>query len=362
MAAEAIDTSHWISSEHVSSCMQPGCETEFSTTHTPNHCYRCGLVYCLSHVARKRTMRDRSTAFKAARTARARERVVETNKLLRRLEKLALGPQAAADSSLAVSRLSASPSRAGPSSSPGTSSGGGGSFFSRLKAKALGNREFEASVVRWKPEKAATQCGACEAPFSLLSRKIHCRLCGNVFCSSCTQNRVPFGILRATHKRIEVPDGEVRTCSSCFQLATARYRRARLEIKIEDASAVPSPLAYMRYYHAMAAERKLINNIVPEYESVTAALDKYVVPSASAEAQQARREFRERQEARAVHLQKMLTKHFHKLEALGKRVAALDTDSPLTAKVQRNIYLASVVFTQELFAQRKALAELSRKR
>lgn len=35
-------------------------------------------------------------------------------------------------------------------------------------------------------QKDATQCGDCNKPFSIVNRKHHCRRCGNIFCSSCS--------------------------------------------------------------------------------------------------------------------------------------------------------------------------------
>ena len=42
----------------------------------------------------------------------------------------------------------------------------------------------------WEPSDAALRCGECRTHFGLFVRKHHCRVCGRVFCDSCTYNRV----------------------------------------------------------------------------------------------------------------------------------------------------------------------------
>eukprot|EP01043_Picozoa_sp_COSAG02_P105575 COSAG02_NODE_41567_length_393_cov_0.857143_1_plen_48_part_10 len=34
----------------------------------------------------------------------------------------------------------------------------------------------------WVPDSQVTECSACAKRFGTLTRKHHCRLCGNVFC------------------------------------------------------------------------------------------------------------------------------------------------------------------------------------
>ena len=60
----------------------------------------------------------------------------------------------------------------------------------------------------WKPDKDAKECTLCHAEFSFVTRKHHCRNCGQCFCSKCCSNLATlpkFGIER-----------EVRVCESCF--------------------------------------------------------------------------------------------------------------------------------------------------
>lgn len=41
---------------------------------------------------------------------------------------------------------------------------------------------------KWKVD--TSRCNECKAPFTLLNRRHHCRICGDVFCSLCCANRI----------------------------------------------------------------------------------------------------------------------------------------------------------------------------
>ncbi|XP_058463476.1 protein RUFY3 isoform X2 [Malaya genurostris] len=61
----------------------------------------------------------------------------------------------------------------------------------------------------WTPDKAVTNCRGCDKEFSITRRKHHCRRCGSIFCSNCSEH-------------VAVIPGEsnghpVRVCDSCWQ-------------------------------------------------------------------------------------------------------------------------------------------------
>ncbi|ESO90492.1 hypothetical protein LOTGIDRAFT_217928 [Lottia gigantea] len=93
-------------------------------------------------------VRNHTDAFKAVRDARIDHFVVETNKLLIRLDKL-LDPEAPKEAS---------------------------------KRKG-----FEKSVVPWVPDGAVPCCLSCEESFNIMRRKHHCRLCGGIMCNKCSE-------------------------------------------------------------------------------------------------------------------------------------------------------------------------------
>jgi FYVE zinc finger len=52
----------------------------------------------------------------------------------------------------------------------------------------LGNDIWEAPV--WKADSSSSYCSICSDSFSVLFRKHHCRICGNLVCYYCSKNSV----------------------------------------------------------------------------------------------------------------------------------------------------------------------------
>ncbi|KAM6165349.1 phosphatidylinositol-3,5-bisphosphate 3-phosphatase MTMR3 isoform 2-T2 [Erethizon dorsatum] len=71
------------------------------------------------------------------------------------------------------------------------------------------NGDFGDEVMtRWLPDHLAAHCYACDSAFWLASRKHHCRNCGNVFCSSCCNQKVP-----VPSQQLFEPS---RVCKACY--------------------------------------------------------------------------------------------------------------------------------------------------
>uniref|UniRef100_A0ABD2XHH9 Lateral signaling target protein 2 homolog n=1 Tax=Trichogramma kaykai TaxID=54128 RepID=A0ABD2XHH9_9HYME len=60
----------------------------------------------------------------------------------------------------------------------------------------------------WVPDSVAPRCMACQAGFTVVRRRHHCRNCGKVFCGRCSGNSVP--LPRFGHTK------PVRVCNRCF--------------------------------------------------------------------------------------------------------------------------------------------------
>ncbi|XP_076664861.1 lateral signaling target protein 2 homolog isoform X2 [Andrena cerasifolii] len=60
----------------------------------------------------------------------------------------------------------------------------------------------------WIPDNDAPRCMACQAGFTVVRRRHHCRNCGKVFCGRCSGNNVP--LPRYGHTK------PVRVCNRCF--------------------------------------------------------------------------------------------------------------------------------------------------
>lgn len=70
--------------------------------------------------------------------------------------------------------------------------------------------ELASTFCRWKDDKSVPECEGCEAKFTLLTRRHHCRLCGRIFCASCCRDKRP--IPKFDYMQ------PVRMCKHCSQL------------------------------------------------------------------------------------------------------------------------------------------------
>ncbi|XP_066459880.1 myotubularin-related protein 3 isoform X2 [Eleutherodactylus coqui] len=89
---------------------------------------------------------------------------------------------------------------------PSCLSGCSTEFFSEASWEQVDKRDTE--VTRWLPDHLAANCYNCDSKFWLASRKHHCRNCGNVFCSSCCNQKVP-----VPSQQLFEPS---RVCKSCY--------------------------------------------------------------------------------------------------------------------------------------------------
>jgi len=68
---------------------------------------------------------------------------------------------------------------------------------------------------KWMPDDSTSQCHACNATFTLLNRKHHCRGCGEIFCAGCTRTQLPLPQLNL--------NGPQRLCDRCKRNLLAVY-------------------------------------------------------------------------------------------------------------------------------------------
>ena len=54
----------------------------------------------------------------------------------------------------------------------------------------------------WIPDSDATACMNCEARFTVVKRRHHCRACGKVFCALCCSGKLPMQILDGKEGRV----------------------------------------------------------------------------------------------------------------------------------------------------------------
>ncbi|CAN6624043.1 1-phosphatidylinositol 3-phosphate 5-kinase Fab1p [Trichomonascus vanleenenianus] len=88
-----------------------------------------------------------------------------------------------------------------------------------IRAGNLG-REF------WMKDENATECFKCTRPFTAWRRKHHCRICGQIFCSSCTTS-IP-------GQKFNYP-GKMRVCLNCLDVID-KYTSSSMSSSAEDLS------------------------------------------------------------------------------------------------------------------------------
>jgi hypothetical protein len=89
------------------------------------------------------------------------------------------------------------------------------------------NRMETIGVSHWVEDNSVANCYGCKKKFSMLLRKHHCRACGRIFCSYCSNNsiKIPYDIMNKIPSKIETtyasyikaenPNDEVRVCNDC---------------------------------------------------------------------------------------------------------------------------------------------------
>ncbi|XP_043571758.1 myotubularin-related protein 3 isoform X8 [Chiloscyllium plagiosum] len=101
-------------------------------------------------------------------------------------------------------------------------------IFSETSWEQVEKQDTE--VTRWYPDHLAPQCYGCESRFWLASRKHHCRNCGNVFCSSCCNQKIP-----VPSQQLFEPS---RVCKFCY--SSLQPNGSTLEIELEKPIAATS--------------------------------------------------------------------------------------------------------------------------
>ena len=76
----------------------------------------------------------------------------------------------------------------------------------------------------WMPDNLCKHCYSCEAPFTLIRRKHHCRLCGMIFCSACSAFFVQISTQSSdsVSKAAKGNYGMMRTCKMCYDHISER--------------------------------------------------------------------------------------------------------------------------------------------
>lgn len=92
---------------------------------------------------------------------------------------------------------------------PPTAASGAAPAATAPRQHASANTDEEPQLFdkkNWQPDHEAQTCSACSSAFTFTNRRHHCRVCGKVFCSKCSDHEIQF-------KSQKKP---TRTCASCY--------------------------------------------------------------------------------------------------------------------------------------------------
>eukprot|EP01113_Clastostelium_recurvatum_P021918 TRINITY_DN2601_c0_g1_i3.p1 TRINITY_DN2601_c0_g1~~TRINITY_DN2601_c0_g1_i3.p1 ORF type:complete len:2157 (+),score=555.75 TRINITY_DN2601_c0_g1_i3:83-6553(+) len=96
-----------------------------------------------------------------------------------------------------------------PGSSPSQSSPSSPGMLIGLLKSSLGRKAGNEQRKYWMPDAEVFSCYDCDVPFTTFKRRHHCRICGQIFCSRCSENSI------ADYQGYDYP---IRVCNYCYRL------------------------------------------------------------------------------------------------------------------------------------------------
>lgn len=87
----------------------------------------------------------------------------------------------------------------------------------------------------WIHDSVSRQCYECNEKFTTFRRKHHCRVCGQIFCSKCCNQKIPGKIIGCT--------GDLRTCTYCCKAVLSYLQSPELVTQLtSDLKAIQEDL------------------------------------------------------------------------------------------------------------------------
>ncbi|KAI8338585.1 FYVE zinc finger-domain-containing protein [Chlamydoabsidia padenii] len=373
--SDMVVRSHWQHETGQDVCSLRGCGKVLGRGNTgKQHCRRCGKLFCnahtqyeikLNHQAQhdpiqgvwakvcgtcymdredyanhQGVMRNISAAFLSKRAKTIDQVYLETNRLEKRLEKLArlhfnmdlgkgLTEKPISQSSFASLERSDSASSSNVSVNSGTLSprNSNGSNTNSILSMKLKYRDGEQSIIKWQDDKGIKKCPLCSTPFTLTYRKHHCRLCGRVVCGAkhCS-SMIPLYLDMSTDNIETEPVGDTRACHECRR---AGFRR---KIRSEESS---RPLPIFQLYHQLTVARQNIEKLLPKFHSMILMLEQEKI------VQQTHESYR-----KAALIRKSLLDNFALYDTLVKSIKSLPAQTGPMKRLQANICTAANQYLQ----------------
>jgi hypothetical protein len=98
----------------------------------------------------------------------------------------------------------------------------------------LVSHHFLALRPEWQDENTVSNCAACNGAFSLFNRKHHCRRCGKVFCTKCSDKKAAL-----RHYGYDTPQ---RVCETCYELDKIDTTMGINSVPTQQQQQQPSPI------------------------------------------------------------------------------------------------------------------------
>lgn len=114
---------------------------------------------------------------------------------------------------------------------------------------------------QWAPDGSSKSCRSCKRGFTLVLRRHHCRVCGQLFCDDCSNRKLPiphYAIVRKpgqptnTIATLTSPTALVRVCLDCWAAHKNGFQRAAPSSSSSaplQGSASPPPVAQQPHGH-----------------------------------------------------------------------------------------------------------------
>lgn len=256
--------------------------------------------------------RNRFREFRDRRDAEIDRFVVETNKILIRLEKLLRSGAHVLDSSPLPART--------------------------------GRKTLERSLVPWIADSEVKFCPICKKPFNVTRRRHHCRLCGGIMCAKCSAFvSVSFSITllkldqpgsHSLHRQSkgrskdDSDEAGIRACQACMD-CLERYDRQEKEKKIKP--------AVVQLYEKMKSCMAEAESLQPVYTKMADSINLGDIQYDLEE---------------AANVRAKLVKMYESVDIISKKIAALGAQadkqpSPHTLKLQKGIRAYATGYLQE---------------
>eukprot|EP01134_Creolimax_fragrantissima_P007800 CFRG7800T1 len=292
--ANAMTRVHWQADGPDDICHEKNCNRTFGLLGRRHHCRRCGYIYCGSHLLHAMKLSAQASydpengmSVPVCRSCyKTTEKHMDHKGAIRDKS-----PHFFMERQRAIARLDQKSAR-----------------IIWILDQIIANKNPQ-GLVDWAPDASTLTCGDCGEMFSMLRRRHHCRLCGQIYCSA-----------KACSNYQTLDNGScIRVCKRCTRI----IKRDRYEKPVEN-------VKLSSLYMALCLKRDELEEAMFDYRSrVAAALADEESDGSNADWSK----------------DNMLTL-FQEFQALAKTIEKLPTDSRATGRLQESIARSAQIFIQ----------------